>query len=590
MPQKINQNYQRFSKLSQELFFFICLVAKKESEIRSVTIIKFLGSMLKIEVTMSWINQIIRREEIKRPQGRPSKQYIMKEKNEYFLKIEVIYQETIDKMGILLIQDIMKYYKLNDLFVDLLKKAQKEIDTNRFKQKTEKLENFIDTMTAISLDPSVNNFEEAINADISHCPMSCAQARDLVKNLEKSKMIINQTMESFVDYWIKFIETNENKEIQFIIYIDGHIKPYFSKETHVCGKISASEKVMPGTKYVIATCSNGYVLDIRNIEVDMPYGEKVIEMIKYLSIKLENRIKLVIMDREGCGKELNNKIDSDFKIKTLTPLRSNQYKSLEDFTCEKIGDNLYKGNWKDSKKLEEDSRNLIIIDYIERLCVFATTDEEIGIETQKTYKTRWPNNEEIIKYLNMITGFNTNISNGIESIPNPKKTREIEELGKKIKSSENKIKNYKEAKINLINNSEIKRYDKQIMNANNKIKNYKEKIKKTGEINPVKIRKTEPDNFIAFLKAGILNLFRFILIKCLELDTEKNKPPVEKMWQMLINRKGKIIENYYEKVYIFDTPSTVENIKLLTMFCNNFNKLNITTYNGKNIILKFNSS
>ena len=94
-------------------------------------------------------------------------------------------------------------------------------------------------------------------------------------------------------------------------------------------------------------------------------------------------------------------------------------------------------------------------------------------------------------------------------------------------------------------------------------------------------------NYILTMK---LNLIRFILIKCLELDTGKKKPPVEKMWQMLINRKGKIIENYYEKVYIFDTPSTVENIKLLTMFCNNFNKLNITTYNGKNIILKFNSS
>ena len=100
MQNKLNPNYQRFSKLSQEIFIFICLVVKKENEIRSVTIARFLDSILKTKVTISWINQIIRREGIKRPQGRPTNEYFRKEKEFYFAKIEIIYQETVDKLGI----------------------------------------------------------------------------------------------------------------------------------------------------------------------------------------------------------------------------------------------------------------------------------------------------------------------------------------------------------------------------------------------------------------------------------------------------------------------------------------------------------
>ena len=100
MQNPLNPNYQRFSKLSQDIFIFICLVVKKENEIRSVTIARFLDSILKTKVTISWINQIIRREGIKRPQGRPTNEYFRKEKEFYFVKIEIIYQEIVDKLGI----------------------------------------------------------------------------------------------------------------------------------------------------------------------------------------------------------------------------------------------------------------------------------------------------------------------------------------------------------------------------------------------------------------------------------------------------------------------------------------------------------
>lgn len=89
-----------------------------------------------------------------------------------------------------------------------------------------------------------------------------------------------------------------------------------------------------------------------------------------------------------------------------------------------------------------------------------------------------------------------NICNGVETIPNPKKTREIKKLEKKIELVEIRNNNYKEKRNNLVDNSEIKRYDKQIANWNEIIKKYKEKMKDIGEINPVKIRKTEPDNFV----------------------------------------------------------------------------------------------
>ena len=110
MQNPLNPNYQRFSKLSQDIFIFICLVVKKENEIRSVTIARFLDSILKTKVTISWINQIIRREGIKRPQGRPTNEYFRKEKEFYFAKIEIIYQETVDKLGISLTRKIHQQF------------------------------------------------------------------------------------------------------------------------------------------------------------------------------------------------------------------------------------------------------------------------------------------------------------------------------------------------------------------------------------------------------------------------------------------------------------------------------------------------
>ena len=59
---------------------------------------------------------------------------------------------------------------------------------------------------------------------------------------------------------------------------------------------------------------------------------------------------------------------------------------------------------------------------------------------------------------------------------------------------------------------------------------------------------------------------------------------MEKMMQLIINRKGRIIESKFSKQYIFEQPSTKQNTRLLKQFCNYINNLNINTAEGKKVI------
>ena len=570
---------QHFRKLNQALIDIIYQIVEANLLIRSITIHKVFFSFLNIEITLSWINQIIKKRNYIRPQGRPGNDYYIKEEQEYLISTRIILIKNYDKLGIPLMHDLMDHFKLSNLFVNMLSKIKVEINNKRFGCKQQTFADFIKTITTISLDPSVSNFEEAINSDISHCPMSVKRTRDLVKYIEQSNNLAKCNI-AFRDYWINFLRL---EDIKIIIYYDGHSKPYYSKETHVTGLISNSQKILPGTKYLVVTCTNGYVLELRVIQIDTPYGETVYKTTKQLVIDHPGITKLIIMDREGSGKKLNKKILNDLKVPTLTPLKTNMYKDLNDFGYKKIGPNLYQGKWRDNEKRADDPRWFIIIKYPDRLCVFATNDKYfIAKSIQKIYKTRWPDNEEIIKNLNMLCSFNTNICNGVINILNPKKLRQKKVLEKKIDKANNKIEEYKTRISGDTNNSTEKQLNKQIDNKLKKLDEYENILKDLQNIEKVKIRNTKPDQFVSLLKAGILNLFRYIITVCLGIKNKK--APMEKMMQLIINRKGRIIESKFSKQYIFEQPSTKQNTRLLKQFCNYINNLNINTAEGKKVI------
>jgi hypothetical protein len=578
---KMQSNYQRFTKLCQEYFLLIVLLALLHREIRAKTILKYLDAKYQTKITKSWINQIIRREEIKRPLGRPKNSYY--EKEPYYLDCIDVLHKRIRNFGISLMQDIMHYLGIEDMFIDLLPEVNKEFiqkEQRPFWKNT--YSEMIQTLTAISLYPGVNNFEEACNANIPHMPMMAQTARNHIKRLEACHNLPELLSRMHRELWAKFLNLIGE---EIIIFIDGHVKTYYTKQTHVCGLISVLQKIMPGTKYVIATTSKGYLLDMLNIQVDTPYGQAVIKMTLEIGWTIGKPIKLVIMDREGSGQELNNHLKNIVGISTLTPLRSNQYKSLEDFECKKIDNDLYVGNWRDKKKFEKDNRTLIIIDYKNRLCVFATNEEKIDYsDTQSLYKKRWPYNEEKMKHLNMLTGFNTNICNGVTEIPDPKHVRTEQELDKKIEEAQEKKDQYKTKEEEATARSVIKKQQEQQKNVEQRIEKYENQKNELGEIKSKKIREVVPDYFVSMLKLNIVNSFQWLLESCLP-SNEKN-PAMEKMYQMLMNMEADLFENTEIKKYILSNPCRKSDRKLLKIFCENFNKLHIKSRAGKKIILE----
>ena len=579
----LQQKYQHFTVLNQALINFIVIIARIKKDIRSTTICLYLTWFTPRMVTISWINQIIRREGIVRPIGRPTKEYKENEPG-YLEQIKIIHQYNIDCIGIPLLQDVMYHFRIESFYIEILTRIKSDINKRDCNWSINTMRRFIQTNTAIALYPGVKNFEEALDSDISHTPMSPKTARDMVKKLEKSENLFEIISHEHKVFWTDFLKLDKKKQI---IYFDGHVKPYFTKQTHVCGIISNSGRIMPGTKYVIATNAQGYVIDMQNIMVNTPYGECVLQMARKMKIDFNFQIDLIILDREGCGNELNQTFKNELELCTLTPLRENQYKGLEDFEYKKIGERLYQGIWRSEEKRKEDERTFVMIEYDRRVCVFGITKKKRSYtDTQQIYKSRWPNNEEIIKNLNMQTDFNVNISNGTNSVLNPKKQKQNEKNQQKIDNWTAKKNNYQQRQNKALSNSESKRYEKQVKKAEEKITKYQALIIPKNEIGKVKIRNTKPDYFISMLKTSIINILRFIIISCV---SRTKKPPMEKMYHLIINRKGIIEEMPNTKWYIFDKPFSKDNQNLLAEFVKNFNKFKIKDRKAKVIQLAINS-
>ena len=85
-----------------------------------------------------------------------------------------------------------------------------------------------------------------------------------------------------------------------------------------------------------------------------------------------------------------------------------------------------------------------------------------------------------------------------------------------------------------------------------------------------------------------MNLFRFILF---ESHTNKaNKyPPVEKAYQMLMNRKGSIEINNCEKIYEFERPWRGKDRDMLQKIADYLNGLKMESKDGRKILVRLRS-
>lgn len=551
--QTIN-NYNKFYKLNQLLITIILKISQAFTEIRSKDILHVL-TIFGTEVTESWINQIRAREGLSAPEGRPTLEYIARRQQYHHDMKEIIIKE-VSSIGIPLFQSLLKHYEITQMLVRDIQKAQLESEQKIIGGKS--LENMLESFVAMILNPKAHNFLEAERMNIEYVKMSFSHAQEILKDFEGLDNLPEILDDSFIEYWAKTFKLLEPDK-KITVFIDPHIKPYFTKESALCGKISGSQRIMPGTKHLISCIEGGYIISLRNIRVDLPLSEETLKLADKLKSILGDNLQLFIIDREGCGKDFNKKL-SDLGIGVLTFLRSNQYKGREDFNLDKLDDGIYAGYWMDERKRAEDNRAFLFIEEPYDNYVIAVTHPEKVDDPLIEYKARWVNNEDTIKLLVNHLDFNVNICNGTYEIENPKIEKKIPELDKKIKNQQDMI----EKGAGKLS---VKERKKKI----NKDRQEKEKILKHPKL---KVRNVIPDLFMSILKSHIFNLLFMLFDKFIPKDGNK-KTRFEDSLQLLINGNGNIVYGNNLVEYWYKPPISSKDFSKMKKFCNAINKLNV---------------
>jgi hypothetical protein len=418
-------------KLSQYHYALFFILHKMNPEIRSIDILVFLSKLSDISVHPSWINKKLKQMGCDRPIGRPSNEYIAN-RSYYFQKMDEM-TFKIEQLGIPFIITLMDSLGLTDLFVDTIKDLL-ENNSASLPKNIDALSRFIHTLTQIILDPRVHNFEEGMRSEMPYKEMNIERCRQLIKECEEINNFIPSLVESFLDYWIEKLGLKE-KGMKIIIYIDGHGSHYYTKESFVCGRMSITGDIAPGTHHVITTTDEGYILILYPESVNTHLNEGLLLSCIHLKKRLGDLVELIVVDRECNGNEFNNKIKKEYAVETLTGLRSNQYQDINDFDYEwLIEEILAKGHWKDKKKRKDDPRTFLLYPQKDKLYVLVTTSQDSKMHEQALsyQKSRWPKNEGVIKILVNELDFNINVGNGKELVANPKKSKLQHEYDKKV--------------------------------------------------------------------------------------------------------------------------------------------------------------
>ncbi len=146
------------------------------------------------------------------------------------------------------------------------------------------------------------------------------------------------------------------------VYIDGHMVPFWTSQKMHKGKITMLGRIMAGTQLVVAHDEQGQILFFYSYAPDYCLSHVIIEYCK--EIVAASGIKVFVIDRE-----INSlKMALEFEGRNwglLSMLDKNEYDGLSSFDVEFLegekGEELYRGQWKDKKKHEQDPRHFVLV-------------------------------------------------------------------------------------------------------------------------------------------------------------------------------------------------------------------------------------
>jgi hypothetical protein len=245
------------------------------------------------------------------------------------------------------------------------------------------------------------------------------------------------------------------------IFTDWHVKPHWTKHPAHSGHIAMWGRVMPGTKQLLINGPDGHLLGGWNYPVDTHLTHVLVDLEAELATKLGRPIAYNIFDSEGSGLPTAERYaEAERYYISVLPRKGDQ--SLATFELlggwEAVegdpGHEAVEACWKDSQKVQEDPRQLVLMRRVgdtdpTRVYAGRIPESLSARAVPARLRQRWQHQERVIRQ--MVNGANLNANFGYtyREVPNRTQRRRWEEAQEKVEVSERRLAEQEEALTNL---------------------------------------------------------------------------------------------------------------------------------------------
>jgi transposase len=245
------------------------------------------------------------------------------------------------------------------------------------------------------------------------------------------------------------------------LFADWHVKPHWTKHPAHSGHVAMWERVMPGTKQLLLNGPAGHLLGGWNHWVDTHLTHVLVDLEADLATKLQRPIAYTIVDSEAGGLPIAQRYAAAGRdYISVLPRQGDQRLAAFELLGEweaVVGDperEAVDARWKDLQKAQADPRRLVLMRQrgdTDPTRVYAgriPTSLSAG-EVPARFRQRWSHQERVIRQ--MVNGANLNANFGYtyRQVSNRTQRRRWEEAQAAVEVNERGLAEQEEALTNL---------------------------------------------------------------------------------------------------------------------------------------------
>ena len=147
-----------------------------------------------------------------------------------------------------------------------------------------------------------------------------------------------------------------------LVYVDGHMNAYWSRQSMHKGKITMRGRIMAGSQAVISHDENGQAVYVAYYPPDTPLSQVILAYCE--QVAEASGSALFVIDRAVNSKAMAQAFD-EAGLGLLCMLDDNEHHGLESFEATEVqtldeGTRLYEGPWKVAR--QDDARHFVIVE------------------------------------------------------------------------------------------------------------------------------------------------------------------------------------------------------------------------------------